>query len=215
MHQQPRIFFRSNTKVRVYNNSLTMIPANALVVNLPSYRPRNPSNVDERKVDVARNTFDDVCDISLSTWSNVNMTFHDNTVKNCDCRGSVECLLVALTATSVFVDNRVCDVSTNVFRNNTDQCLIRLKSTPADIAFDGTFLYNQLLENDVTDGLVIIDSRHFTLSQNLFDNPASAFDVRAVINGKFSARNALTKISLCLCYQRLFIVKHSNVQNTF
>ena len=177
--------YRSNVRVRVYNNSLTSVESDVLTVTLPPHSSYDQSaDINERRVDVGRNTFDDVCDISLSTWSNVNMTFHDNTVKNCDCLTSAQCLVTALSQSYSLIDDRVCDVSTNMFRNNTDQCLVRLKSYRDDITFDGTFLYNQLLANDVTDAAVIIESRYFTLSQNRFENPASDFDVKAVTTGK-------------------------------
>ena len=173
---------RSNVRVRVVNNSFSMIPANALVIIVVQYTPRNSVDVEEHSVEVAQNTFDNVCDIVLGASGKVNSTFHDNTVENCDCHESDECLLVARTGATEFVENRVCDVSTNVFRNNTDQCLIRLKSA-SYIPLHATFFNNQLLQNDVTDAAVILESRYFTLSRNRFENPASELDVRANVLG--------------------------------
>ena len=172
--------YHSNTRVRIYNNSLTSIQSNALMITLTlRHRYYNNPDLNERKVDVALNTFDGVCDILLRTRNNVNLTCYGNTVRNCDCRDSTECLFAVKSISHALIANRAYDVSANIFRNNTGQCLIRMTSLRRDSLFYGTFFYNQLLENDVTDGVVVVESQYITLSYNRFENPASEFEIRA------------------------------------
>ena len=173
-----------DTSVRIHGSSFQTISRNALRVDVRSTIRTVPVGT-HRTVDICRNTFDDVCDINLFTRPKVNLTFYDNTLTNCQCRQSPqECLVRALTIFSRLVPNRVTDVSGNVFRNNSDQCLVRLTTLPARATLHATFAHNQLLDNDVTRGVVLLESPHFTLTQNLFDNPASPFDVRATIASK-------------------------------
>ena len=185
------IRYRSNNvygdviTANIHDNHLTKVKNNALVVDVPSYRWSGTRDRDAvRNVDISRNTFDDVCGIFLLTRMDVNLTFHDNAVLNCQCLHYGDCLVTAWADTGAFALNRTFDVSTNLFGNNTAQCIIRLQSFRNDIAFDGTFLYNQLFDNDVANGVVHVSSLHFIVSGNLFDNPASTYDVYGDAIGK-------------------------------
>ena len=178
--------YHSNTRVRIYNNSLTSIESNALMITLTlRHRYYNNSDLNERKVDVVLNTFDGVCDILLRTRNNVNLTCYGNTVRNCDCRDSTECLFAVKSISHALIANRAYDVSANIFRNNTGQCLIRMTSLRIDSLFYGTFFYNQLLENDVIDGVgisvVAFPSNQIVITRIAGVGDAVAIDIGPIV----------------------------------
>lgn len=194
-------FSSNNVHVRIDNNNWKLIESDALVVEaygsqyeyeyeyelegeLPYTLDDGNRSLELVSVDIALNTFDDICGVYLTSYGNIDMVFHDNIVKDSSCTSDDGACLFNVVMASYNPNQLVhqTDVSTNVFINNTGGCVVKLDSWHEG-SFNGTFVYNQLLQNDVSDGVVNVYTPHFAISQNLFDNPETFFDVYARIYG--------------------------------
>ena len=129
-----------------------------------------------REVDVGYNTFENCSDIRLQTYDLTNLYFHDNTVIN----GMKEtknnkCILDVNTRGNRELPGRTTDISTNIFEGNHGDCVLSLMAF--DYKFNGRVFYNQFVNNRVEETVVTIDTYHFRLSENIFDNPGSQYDL--------------------------------------
>ena len=166
-----------------------------LDILVPSYEYWYANDYNQtRKIDIGYNTFENCSDIRLQTYNFMNLNFHDNVIVN----GKKEiktnkCVIDINTRGNKHLPNRIIDISTNVFERNHGDCVLSLMAY--DYEFDGSVVYNQFLSNSVEDTVVTINTRHFNLSENIFDNPDSPFDLYVTMddytprNGSVQATN--------------------------
>ena len=136
----------------------------------------------KREVDVGDNVFENSSDIMLRTYNLMNLSFHDNTVVGGNKKTESNiCVLDVYVRGNKDLPHKQFDISTNVFERNTGPCVVSLDSY--DYKYNGTVFYNQFLSNDVKDSVVKVNTRQFNLSENIFDNPYSPFDLYVTIEG--------------------------------
>ena len=178
------------TKNYFFNNTGT-----TLDIQAPSYEYWYANDYNQtREVDVGYNTFENCTDIKLQTHNLINLNFHDNVIKNGRKETKTnKCLVDVNTRGNRYLPNRSIDISTNVFERTHGTCTLSLMAY--DYTFNGRVVYNQFLSNSVEDTVVTINTRHFNLSQNIFDNPDSPFDLYVTMddytptNGTVQAAN--------------------------
>ncbi|KAL3847724.1 hypothetical protein ACJMK2_018620 [Sinanodonta woodiana] len=178
-------YYSVNT-INLFNNKFLNNKGVTLDVNAPSYQYWYVyDNGFTRQIDIGNNYFENNGDIMLQTWNLMNLTFHDNIVKQGNkTSSSNQCMLHALASGSSNITSRQFDISTNVFEGNKAECVIYLDT--GDYEVNGTFFYNKLLSNKNKDSVVKINTMHFKLSQNIFDNPGSTFDLYVTKQGSNS-----------------------------
>ncbi|KAL3847722.1 hypothetical protein ACJMK2_018618 [Sinanodonta woodiana] len=172
--------------INLFKNNFINNKGLTLDINAPSYQYWYVYyNGLKRQIDIGNNYFENNGDIMLKTWNLMNLTFHDNIVKKGNKTSySNQCMLHALASGSNNISNRQFDISTNVFEENDGECVIYLDTS--DYVVNGTFFYNKLLSNKNMDSVVKINTLHFNLSQNIFDNPGSTFDLYVTRQGSDS-----------------------------
>ena len=177
------------TKNYFFNNT-----GMTLDIIAPSYEHWYPNDFNQtRVVDIGYNIFENCSDIRLQTHNLMNVNFHDNSVINGKKETKTnKCALDVNTRGSRHLSYRTIDVSTNVFERNRGTCVISLESY--DYEFSGRVFYNQFLSNSVEETVVTINTRHFNLSENIFDNPDSPFDLYVTM-ADYSPRNGTIQAS--------------------
>lgn len=168
-------YYRENM-IRLSKNYFLNNTGMTLHVVAPSYEYRYVYHNYERYVDIGYNIFENSSDIRLQTYNVMNLSFHDNTIKGASKLTEVnKCILDVFVRANTDLPNRKFDISTNIFERNRGTCVMFLDGY--DYTFNGTVFYNKLLGNNVEESVVKINTRHFSLSENIFDNADSPFDV--------------------------------------
>lgn len=175
--------FYGHNSIKVSRSKFTNVATASLNLLLPSYYFFTSNINANRTVDISLNTFRNSCGVVLNTWNNVNLTVHDNIFLDADCSRESECFLYAYAnGNALHKGTRNFDISTNLFQNLSGECVILLKDNNVS-DLHGAFVYNQMIGNSAYKGVVGYDATHFNVSQNIFDNPDSLFDVYAYKRG--------------------------------
>ncbi|KAH3691287.1 hypothetical protein DPMN_192037 [Dreissena polymorpha] len=78
------------------------------------------------------------------------------------------------------------EISTNLFENiQSSSCIVQFIDTETSLV-KGTFIYNQLINNKATDGVVLANAFNADIVENILDNPASTVDVYTSSQGNIS-----------------------------
>ncbi|XP_052768621.1 uncharacterized protein LOC128208938 isoform X1 [Mya arenaria] len=173
---------RTVNTIKISRNSIADALKDALYVRFPSYRSFYVYG-DRRTVEITLNTFHNSCGISIETWNTANLTFNNNIVKDTVCV-DCECLFKSIAlGDGRHTGTRRFDMSTNAFENITAKCIVYLEDDD-NANLKGEFLYNKITETHTADTTVLTRAYFINISQNIFDNPLSAFDVKTSLEGQ-------------------------------
>ncbi|WAR18704.1 TEuncharacterized [Mya arenaria] len=172
---------RTVNTITVSRNSIDDAHKDALYIRFPTYRSYYVYD-GQRSVEIALNTFHNSCGISIETWNNANLTFNNNIIRDAVSVDS-ECLFKGLAlGDGRHTGTRRFDISTNAFENITAKCIVYLEDDD-NANLKGEFLYNQITETHTAETTVLTRAYFINISQNIFDNPLSAFDVKTTLEG--------------------------------
>lgn len=168
--------------VEINENNFSNITRDALHIELPSNEYN--TNAYMGHANIGLNVFTNTCHLYLQTWNNASLSFHDNTIQNAFCRQPNQCLVDLLTETKSTHVGRYIDFSTNIFTNIDSECCVNVFTSDVIGELNGTFYYNQFLSTQSNLATIILESRHFNLSYNIFDNPETSLDIYVKRKGK-------------------------------
>ncbi|XP_053379664.1 uncharacterized protein LOC128548542 isoform X2 [Mercenaria mercenaria] len=174
--------YDDNSVVKISRNSFQEITSTALTIVLS--KDQLAKNNTNRTVNVDLNTFQNACGVEIQTWNHVEMTFRDNDLLNASClKEEDDCFMnVFSSGSDMFEQNRYFDISANRFENISAKCIIQLKDN--DVSnLQNTFVHNTVSNSKARDGVILANGRYFNISNNIFDNPDSVFDVITVLKG--------------------------------
>lgn len=171
----------SDSAIIVSRNTFTNVSSIALSILQPSYYYYRYNT--NQSIAVHRNVFHNSCGIHIETRNSRYMYFKDNVITDSTCYSDNKCYITLYANSNRYVSTRLIDFSTNLLQNISAPCIVHLKSEQADTDLVGTVLYNQLIANSVAKGIVLVESERFNICRNIFDNPASSFDVYTEAKG--------------------------------
>ncbi|KAH3832132.1 hypothetical protein DPMN_105409 [Dreissena polymorpha] len=167
--------YATPNRISITNNVFQNISWDVLHLRFSTYTYYNKRN---RSVEIDHNTFTNSCGIIINTWNVEQTSFSNNVMKDSICNKRPECFsTITASGYSHTSDNRNYEISTNVFENiQSSSCIVHLLDSDLP-RFNGAFIYNQLIDNKATDGVVLANAFYAEIVENIFDNPASTFDV--------------------------------------
>ena len=177
---------RTENFIKITSNYFFNNTEQSLQIIAPSYEYWQVIDMKKmRKVDIGYNVFENSSDILLQTYNWMNLSFHDNTIKaENEAVPYEKCMLQVYVRGNTDLPYRNIDISTNVFEKNYGTCVLLLEAY--DYEINGTVFFNQFLSNTMTQSVVRISTRQFNLSENIFDNPDSAFDLYVTDTGNWT-----------------------------
>ncbi|XP_052092546.1 uncharacterized protein LOC127729013 [Mytilus californianus] len=201
--------YYSPNSIKIRDNSFNNISRNAVQINVPNYRRTyyGSQNGAQRFVDIGYNTFTETCGITLNTWDSVNISFHDNDFTGSSCPTIDKCFVSISADGFRDISYHVFDIFTNKFMGINGYCVIELKSHSHFAYPKGTVQFNNFILNEVSRGVVVLDTSYFNISQNIFDNHDSTFDFYTTGSGDDTVnatRNWFGNMTLSLVYDRIY-----------
>lgn len=186
--------YLTDNSIIVSRNTFTNVSSSALSVMHSTYYYYRYVNVN-RSITVDLNVLRNSCGIHLETWNSGYISFKDNVITDSICYNSNECYITSNSNGNNYATTRQIDLSTNLIQNISAPCIVHLKSENSESEVLGSFLYNQLLANRATKGVVLVESKRFSICRNVFDNPASSFDVYTEVKGRLAQITVFSKKS--------------------
>ncbi|VDI49478.1 Hypothetical predicted protein [Mytilus galloprovincialis] len=201
--------YYSPNNIQIRDNTFNNISRNAMQIDIPHYQRSyySSQNGAQRFVDIGYNTFTETCGVTLNTWNSVNTSFHDKDFTGSSCPKNDKCFFSISADGSRDIPYHVFDIFTNKFMGIDGYCVIELKSNRYFSYSKGTVQFNSFLLNKVSRGVVVLDTSYFNISQNIFDNHDSTFDLYTTGSGdaKINAtKNWFGNMTLSLVYDRIY-----------
>ena len=133
--------------------------------------------------DIGYNMFENSGGILIANDNIGNVSFHNNIIKHGKKMTETNvCLFDACIVPPQTKIPSYFDISDNIFEENTGICVIYL-NCKADYNCNGTFFDNTLLSNRAKDAVIKVNTNWFNMSENIFDNPDSPFDLYVTHKG--------------------------------
>ncbi|VDI65684.1 Hypothetical predicted protein, partial [Mytilus galloprovincialis] len=199
--------YYTHNSIEIKDNSFNNISKFAMQISMPDYHGYRYQNGDTRFIDIGYNTLNNTCGVILDIWDFVNVSFHDNDFTGSSCSIIDKCFLSILVNGYRDIPYHVFDISTNKFMGINSYCVIELKSHSYFSFSKGAMQFNSFLLNKVSRGVVVLDTSYFNISQNIFDNHDSTFDLYTSGSGDDTinaTKNWFGNMTLALVYDRIY-----------